>query len=124
MNRGIDNGKNIDPQLLAVCSHATDVMCITLDSQYLYDNIKASPFKIPDDDDTNASIAFFNPERDGWLTKEGLARLMSCCSIVHGVLEGGTHKSWKKRWFTLCHNCLYYFESSEVRRMRPHCIRQ
>ena len=37
----------------------------------MYDGIKASPFKIPDDDD-NASITFFNPERDGWLTKEGM----------------------------------------------------
>lgn len=79
MNRGIDNGKDIDPQLLA----------------QLYDSIKASPFKIPDDAE-NSSIAFFNPERDGWLTK-----------------EGGAHKSWKKRWFTLIHNCLYYFESQE-----------
>ena len=80
MNRGIDNGKDIDPELLT----------------YLYHNMKAAAFKIPDDEE-NASIAFFNPERDGWLTK-----------------EGGSHKSWKKRWFTLCNNCLYYFTSPDV----------
>ena len=42
-------------------------------------------------------MAFFNPERDGWLVK-----------------EGGGHKSWKRRWFTLCNNCLYYFETPDA----------
>ncbi len=49
------------------CSH----MKVMPFLQYLYDNIKTSPFKVPDDAE-NSSIAFFNPERDGWLTKEGL----------------------------------------------------
>ncbi len=53
------------------------------------------PFKIPDDED-GAGMTFFNPERSGYLTK-----------------EGGGHKSWRKRWFTLCNNCLYYFEKPE-----------
>jgi len=28
-------------------------------------------------------------------------------------LQGGGHKTWKRRWFTLCNSCLYYFESAE-----------
>ena len=40
---------------------------------------------------------FFNPDHKGWLTK-----------------EGGKHKTWKKRWFILTENCLYYFKSPNV----------
>lgn len=36
---------------------------------------------------------FFNPDREGWLMK-----------------QGGRYKSWKRRWFILNDNCLYYFE--------------
>ena len=36
---------------------------------------------------------FFNPDREGWLWK-----------------QGGRYKSWKRRWFILNDNCLYYFE--------------
>ena len=30
------------------------------------------------------------------------------------VFVGGKHKSWKKRWFILSDNCLYYFKSPKV----------
>lgn len=79
MNRGIDQGKNLPDELLI----------------RLYDSIKSEPFKIPDENEGD-DMAFFNPERNGYLTK-----------------EGGGHKTWKRRWFTLCNNCLYYFETPE-----------
>jgi len=37
-----------------------------------------------------------SPDHDGWMTK-----------------QGGRHKSWKKRWFVLKGNCLYYFKSKK-----------
>jgi cytohesin len=79
MNRGIDQGKDLPPELL------TD----------LFNSISASPFKLPEEE-AGLSYTFFNPERAGWLQK-----------------EGGQHKTWKRRWFTLANNCLYYFESPE-----------
>lgn len=38
--------------------------------QGLYDSIKSNPFKIPDGD--GSTSAFVNPERNGWLVKEGV----------------------------------------------------
>ena len=61
----------------------------------IFASIEANPFKLPEDEDGQAT-AFFNPERDGWLMK-----------------EGGKAKNWKKRWFSLVNNCLYYFEKPE-----------
>ena len=40
---------------------------------------------------------FFNPEREGWLTK-----------------EGGKYKSKHKRWFILKGGMLYYFKQPSV----------
>ncbi|KAJ1173658.1 hypothetical protein NDU88_005484 [Pleurodeles waltl] len=59
----------------------------------LYDSIKSEPFKIPEDDGNDLTHTFFNPEREGWLMK-----------------LGGRVKTWKRRWFILTDNCLYYFE--------------
>lgn len=61
--------------------------------QSLYDSIKTEPFKIPEDDGNDLMHTFFNPDREGWLWK-----------------QGGRYKSWKRRWFILNDNCLYYFE--------------
>ena len=36
---------------------------------------------------------FFNPDKEGWLCK-----------------QGGRYRTWKRRWFILNDNCLYYFE--------------
>jgi len=77
MNRGIDNGDDLPKELLAS----------------LYDSIKTEPFKIPEDDGNDLMHTFFNPDREGWLWK-----------------QGGRYKSWKRRWFILNDNCLYYFE--------------
>ncbi|XP_076458331.1 cytohesin-1-like isoform X1 [Babylonia areolata] len=59
----------------------------------LYDNIKKEPFKIPEDDGNDLMHTFFNPVKEGWLMK-----------------EGGRYKNWKRRWFILNDNCLYYFQ--------------
>lgn len=61
--------------------------------QSLYESIKTEPFKIPEDDGNDLMHTFFNPDREGWLWK-----------------QGGRYKSWKRRWFILNDNCLYYFE--------------
>ncbi|TRY58462.1 hypothetical protein DNTS_002076 [Danionella cerebrum] len=59
----------------------------------LYNSIKNEPFKIPEDDGNDLTHTFFNPDREGWLLK-----------------LGGRVKTWKRRWFILTDNCLYYFE--------------
>ena len=59
----------------------------------LYESIKQEPFKIPEDDGNDLMHTFFNPDREGWLWK-----------------QGGRYKSWKRRWFILNDKCLYYFE--------------
>lgn len=61
--------------------------------QGLYESIKTEPFKIPEDDGNDLMHTFFNPDKEGWLWK-----------------QGGRYKSWKRRWFILNDNCLYYFE--------------
>uniref|UniRef100_A0A8D0DPZ7 PH domain-containing protein n=1 Tax=Salvator merianae TaxID=96440 RepID=A0A8D0DPZ7_SALMN len=59
----------------------------------LFDSIKNEPFSIPEDDGNDITHTFFNPSREGWLLK-----------------LGGRVKTWKRRWFILTDNCLYYFE--------------
>nr|KAG5695093.1 hypothetical protein BaRGS_015069 [Batillaria attramentaria] len=59
----------------------------------LYENIKKEPFKIPEDDGNDLMHTFFNPVKEGWLMK-----------------QGGRYKNWKRRWFILNDNCLYYFQ--------------
>jgi len=41
--------------------------------QSLYDSIKKEPFKIPEDDGNDLAAAFFNPDKEGWLLKQGSA---------------------------------------------------
>lgn len=77
MNRGINNGGDLPQELLLS----------------LYESIKREPFKIPVDDGNDLMHTFFNPDKEGWLWK-----------------QGGRYKSWKRRWFILNDNCLYYFE--------------
>jgi len=77
MNRGINDGENLPRELL----------------ESLFESIKTEPFKIPEDDGNDLMHTFFNPDREGWLWK-----------------QGGRYKSWKRRWFILNDNCLYYFE--------------
>eukprot|EP00800_Vazella_pourtalesii_P004696 TRINITY_DN15447_c0_g1_i1.p1 TRINITY_DN15447_c0_g1~~TRINITY_DN15447_c0_g1_i1.p1 ORF type:complete len:423 (+),score=120.38 TRINITY_DN15447_c0_g1_i1:163-1431(+) len=76
MNRGINEGKNLDEDMLAD----------------LYRDILLTPFRPPNDESRDFLDTYYNPEREGWLRK-----------------EGGKHKSIKDRWFILNNNCLYYF---------------
>lgn len=39
--------------------------------QSLYESIKNEQFKIPEDDGNDITRTFFNPDREGWLIKEG-----------------------------------------------------
>ena len=64
--------------------------------QELYDNVKKEEFKVPDGEGGLAET-FFNPEREGWLTK-----------------EGGKYKSKHRRWFILKEGMLYYFKQPSV----------
>lgn len=77
MNRGINDGGDLPPELLTS----------------LYESIKKEPFKIPEDDGNDLMHTFFNPDKEGWLWK-----------------QGGRYRSWKRRWFILNDNCLYYFQ--------------
>ncbi|XP_054763867.2 cytohesin-1-like [Lytechinus pictus] len=77
MNRGINEGGDLPEELL----------------KSLYESIKNEPFKIPEDDGNDLTHTFFNPDKEGWLMK-----------------QGGRYKTWKRRWFILTDNCLYYFE--------------
>lgn len=77
MNRGLNNGGDLPRELL----------------MSLYESIHQEPFKIPEDDGNDLMHTFFNPDREGWLWK-----------------QGGRYKSWKRRWFILSDKCLYYFE--------------
>jgi len=38
----------------------------------LYDSIKTEPFKIPEDDGNDLMHTFFNPDKEGWLWKQGI----------------------------------------------------
>ncbi|KAF6020802.1 hypothetical protein EB796_020878 [Bugula neritina] len=77
MNRGINDGGDLPRELL----------------ESIYDSIKKEPFKIPEDDGNDLNNTFFNPDKEGWLWK-----------------QGGRYRSWKRRWFILSGKCLYYFE--------------
>jgi len=55
----------------------------------LYDKIVNDEIKM----ETDGQL-FTNAEKKGWLTK-----------------QGGRIKTWKRRWFILSDNCLYYFKS-------------
>ncbi|XP_053577201.1 cytohesin-4 [Bombina bombina] len=60
----------------------------------MYESLKKEAFQIPEQEDAwEHMLAFHMPQREGWLLK-----------------LGGRVKTWKKRWFILKDNCLYYFE--------------
>jgi len=53
------------------------------------------------DGDGGLAETFFNPEREGYLTK-----------------EGGKYKSKHRRWFILKEGMLYYFKQPSVSSLR------
>ncbi|EHH59746.1 hypothetical protein EGM_09933 [Macaca fascicularis] len=110
MNRGINEGSineggDLPEELLRSCPSSChrhprptcgllvpELSAVT-PKMNLYDSIRNEPFKIPEDDGNDLTHTFFNPDREGWLLK-----------------LGGRVKTWKRRWFILTDNCLYYFE--------------
>lgn len=85
LNRSINNGKDLPRQLL----------------ESLYESIKAEPFKIPEEEGHDLMHTFFNPDREGWLWK-----------------QGSRYKGWKRRWFILNDKCLYYFDNTNDKEPR------
>lgn len=77
MNRGIDKDKNLPTPMLTE----------------IYDSIKKQEFKVPDQDFDPCS-QFYNPDKEGWLVKQG----------------GSRYRNWKRRWFILEDKVLFYFE--------------
>lgn len=78
MNKGINDGRDIPRETL----------------EDLFASISSAQIEIVGDDGNDLTKTFFNPEREGQLTK-----------------EGGIHRTWKPRYFILKDNCLFYFRS-------------
>eukprot|EP01156_Anaeramoeba_ignava_P021723 Anaeramoba_ignava/c19616_g3_i1.p1 GENE.c19616_g3_i1~~c19616_g3_i1.p1 ORF type:complete len:190 (+),score=74.07 c19616_g3_i1:1-570(+) len=76
----IDNGKDLPKEFLSD----------------IYDRITKNEITVTGSNGQSETITFANPEKKGWLTK-----------------QGGHYKNWKKRWFLLSYNCLYYFKSEK-----------
>lgn len=85
LNSSINKGRDLPRQLL----------------ESLYESIKAEPFKIPEDEGHDMMHTFFNPDREGWLWK-----------------QGSRYKGWKRRWFILNDKCLYYFDNTNDKEPR------
>lgn len=83
----------------------------------MYESILGEQFQIPEDDGTDLVHMFFNPDREGWLWKQGSIERIALRTIV----DVGANKinSWRRRWFIISDNCLYYFESPSV---SAHCL--
>ena len=103
MNRGINDGGDLPRELLASLfdSIKTEPFKVNSSKMWLFIifpifmsfNSNSINYQIPEDDGNDLMHTFFNPDREGWLWK-----------------QGGRVKSWKRRWFILNDNCLYYFE--------------
>ncbi|KAJ6253914.1 cytohesin-4 [Anaeramoeba flamelloides] len=78
--RGIDDGNDIPQEFLG----------------NIYDRIVNNEIKLKNSGGQEETITFINPEKKGWLTK-----------------QGGRIKTWKTRLFLLSYNCLYYFKTLE-----------
>ncbi|XP_060882174.1 cytohesin-3-like isoform X2 [Labrus mixtus] len=110
MNRAINSGEDLPTELLTK----------------LYSSIRSEPFKIPEDDGNDLTLTFFNPDREGWLLKNGEKKSkkkhtrqefsadqpepVSPLKSLTFCVEGGRVKTWKRRWFILTDSCLYYFQ--------------
>ena len=74
MNRDINDGKDLPPDLLRVRLEVVDLGLFTitgpLSLQGYFDAIRQSPFQYHDNADELAEV-FFNPDHQGYLTKEG-----------------------------------------------------
>lgn len=64
MNRGINNGGDLPRELLVS----------------LFESIRTEPFKIPQDDGNDLMHTFFNPDKEGWLWKQGGRYIINQCN--------------------------------------------
>ncbi|KAJ6236294.1 cytohesin 4a-related [Anaeramoeba flamelloides] len=95
-NDGVQN-KMSKTQFFANCSGIDDGKDIPQDFLGdIYDRIVNNEIKLKTATGQDETITFINPEKKGWLTK-----------------QGGRIKTWKNRWFLLSYNCLYYFKAIE-----------
>ncbi|KAJ3446323.1 cytohesin 4a-related [Anaeramoeba flamelloides] len=62
----------------------------------LYNRIVAKEIILINDHGESETVTFSNPEKTGWLVK-----------------QGGRVKTWKKRWFLLSYNRIYYFKQEK-----------
>ena len=53
------------------CSVYDVSMVCVLSMQSIYESIKKEPFKFPEDDGNDLMHTFFNPDKEGWLWKQG-----------------------------------------------------
>lgn len=61
--------------------------------ELIFKSIKEEPFQIPDESYDDLMYTFFSPQMEGWLWK-----------------QGGSWKTWKRRWFVLNDKVIYYFQ--------------
>ena len=50
--------------------------------QVLFNNILLTPFETPCDDGSDLTQTFFNPEKEGYLTKEGIILFVIFTSLL------------------------------------------
>jgi len=63
--------------------------------EQIYRTIRDQPFVIPEESYDDILLTFFAPEMEGYLYK-----------------QGGSWKSWHRRWFAVTNRCLYYFQDN------------
>jgi len=88
MNRGIDDGSDLPDSLLI----------------QTYESIASTSFKIPEDLE-GLGYMFLNPDKKGFLLK-----------------EGGARKTWMNRYVVIMSGCLYYFKSQPTGQETPNGI--
>ena len=57
-------------------------MVCVLSIQSIYESIKKEPFKFPEDDGNDLMHTFFNPDKEGWLWKQGTYAVVMHASNV------------------------------------------
>ena len=64
------------------CGHHVMFLFTLLSLQSIYESIKKEPFKFPEDDGNDLMHTFFNPDKEGWLWKQG-----TYCSCTRALLR-------------------------------------
>lgn len=72
--------------------------------QSIFESIKKEPFKIPEDDGNDLNNTFFNPDKEGWLWKQGIA-MIQC---IYAYFTSSLSEACK---LTICRVVRQYFEN-------------